>query len=120
MASGDKFAQPRGGRPEAFVIQGRGSLRTKWSPNALGLESESTGGLAVVNQNYHEGWVAADGREVRAWRGLLAVPISPGADRIDLRFAPSGFAPGASIALGVALLLSLAARRFESTSAPRH
>lgn len=101
---------------EAFLTRQPGKVQVRWSPNELQLRTRglSRPDVVVVNQNFHEDWVADDGRPVRALKGLLSAPVQAGDDVVTLRFEPLGFRLGLSIALITALLLGAAARRFES------
>lgn len=61
----------------------------RWSPNELVYDvAPGRAGVLVVNQRYAPGWIASDGRPVKAVRGVITVPVSPEGGRIALRYRP--------------------------------
>jgi hypothetical protein len=69
---------------------------------ALDVEAGSAPAMIFVSEGYHPWWHAAvhaaSAPLLRADVSMMAVPVGPGAHRIDLRFSPPGLLRGADLA----------------------
>lgn len=103
-------------RGEVYLEDGDGSASTaEWTPNRLRYTIDvKEPRRLIVNQNYHSGWAAADGRPVENRDGLISVMVGPGDRSVELRYGRKAFTVGAVVsALGWAALMVvlLVARR---------
>ncbi len=93
-----------------YYLLGAGTVsQSLWTPNRLRYEVNAGAATSlVVNQNYYPGWRLTSGNgELYAEKGLLAVRVSPGRQRIELVYAPERIllAFALTIAAGAALIL---------------
>lgn len=106
---------------EQFLV-GKGEVTlARWTPNVLDYNVDAKeNATVVVNQNYDSEWKLVKGRGVLFdSRGLLAVEIPPGKQRLELRYYSSSFLHGCMIFLvGIAIgsALFFAERRWRSTA----
>ncbi len=84
-----------------------------WAPGEMSIDLEGDDQRQVyllVSETWHPDWHATvDGQTVTPVRGqgaLVAVPLAPGARRVELRFASGRYRLGMAVSLG-ALLLAL-------------
>jgi uncharacterized membrane protein YfhO len=89
-------------------LRGSGSVRrVRWSPRTLGYDVRAhTAATIIVNQRYDRSWrvVAGDGQVVDE-RGLLAVRVPAGDQRVVLSYRSRPFVIGTVISV-IALVLS--------------
>jgi len=74
-----------------YYLLGAGTVsQTLWTPNRLRYEVNVPAAASlVVNQNYYPGWRLTNGHgELYAEKGLIAVRVPPGRQRIELVYAP--------------------------------
>jgi hypothetical protein len=83
-------------RGEQWLSGTLGTVKlVRWTPNTLTFDvhAESPGRL-VINQIFDRGWRSGGARPVSEG-ALLAVPVSPGERRVELRYLPASFLAGA-------------------------
>lgn len=93
-----------------YYLLGAGTVsQTLWTPNRLGYEVNVPSATSlIVNQNSYPGWRLSRGSgELRAERGLIAIKLPPGRQKIEVVYAPQHilltFAP--TIVAAAALIL---------------
>lgn len=88
-----------------------------WSPCGAQVEVDCrTGGLVVLNRNWHLGWTADSPHEAVSHKGLIAARVAPGRSRVAFHYRPVVFAAGAVVSL-VSLVASIALLVWEKRGA---
>jgi hypothetical protein len=89
---------------EVFLTPPVGEARlVSFSPNRMTVEIRADqDAMLVVNQNYFPGWrIAGNGKpRVRKRDGLIAVPVGPETERVELVYLPTSFVLGAAVTGG--------------------
>jgi len=103
------YNQP-GYRGEQYLI-GNGTLSlARWTPNVLEYDVDARGSATVIiNQNYDSEWKIVKGTgELFESKGLLAVQVPSGKQRLEIMYYSTSFLHGCLIfMLGVAAAISL-------------
>ena len=80
-----------GSASPGVVLRGEGEGQSRFDLQV----SSPAGGYVVVSETWYPGWRAwVDGRATEVRRAdfaFLAVPVSPGSHRVELRYVPRGF-----------------------------
>jgi hypothetical protein len=87
----DALGYNQAGYRGEYYLLGAGMVsQTLWTPNRLVYEVNVPAATSlVVNQNYYPGWRLASGKgELYIEKGLIAVRVSAGRQRIELVYAP--------------------------------
>lgn len=85
-------------------LSGPGSIRLlRWTPNALSYEVDlPQSGVATINQNYDRGWRLVRGQgQVFSAKGLLALRLPPGRQRLEIAYHSPLALIGTVVALAV-------------------
>jgi hypothetical protein len=99
------------GTPEPLAIRARVSYPSPRQIHVALDQPAPDGSALIVSENWYPGWSATvDGRPASVARAdytLIGVPLSAGAQRVELSFADSSYARGKVITV-IALMLTLA------------
>jgi len=89
-------------RGEAWIEDGQATvLGCDFTPNRIRVETDGGGGRLFINVNYDPGWRLQGSSSSRlfAERGLLAIDLTPGVDRVEVVYLPHSFVIGAATSL---------------------
>ncbi len=111
---------------EAYVGEPNGDSSTigtvktaSWSPNRVELDVDlKVPARVFVNQNAHPGWSASAGT-VTSERGLLAIDLPAGKQRVVVSFLPRSAIGGALASVAALAVLIVLARRHRKTGSIR-
>jgi hypothetical protein len=105
ITSDTALSLPNGDRPGVARI-------TEYRPNRIVAELDGTGGWLVLSDVWFPGWTCrVDGVEVpveRANHTFRAVPVPPGAKRVEFTFAPRSYRVGWWVSVVAVVALALA------------
>jgi hypothetical protein len=111
-----------GYRGEQYLLNGGSVTLVEWTPHRLVFDVVAAQpDVLVVNQNHHPSWRIEEGYgTIAAQNGLLAVRVTPGAQRVALEYESARFTIGLALAgLGTVAAAVTAVRKRRRMRADR-